>query len=65
MSRDRHEWVKMDYDPLEDQRYMDFSDDERSYRGGDYKRPGYNPKHNSIRLERVVIDTDKIRLKPI
>lgn len=61
---DRYDWVKIPTDALEDTRYMDFSDNERSYRGGDYKRPGYNVNHNSIYVEKIRIDVDRVRLKP-
>ena len=45
-------------------RFMIFSDYPRSYRGGDIKQPGYNPNHQSTRIERVSLYTDDISLKP-
>lgn len=45
-------------------RFMVPSDYPRSYRGGDFKQPGYNPSHQSVRVERVNLYSDDVTLKP-
>lgn len=45
-------------------RFYDFSSDTRSYRSGDFPQPGYNPNHNSTRVEKVRVNSDDISLKP-
>ena len=45
-------------------RYNEIEDKPRSYRGGDYKQAGYNPNHNSTRVERVNLKSESIQLKP-
>ncbi len=44
-------------------RFMVFSDYPRNYRGGDFKTPGYNPNHQSVRVEKVNLYTDDLTLK--
>jgi hypothetical protein len=43
--------------------FINFSDYPRSYRGGDFPQPGYNPNHQSVRTERVNLYNDNITLK--
>lgn len=54
--------------PLSDNRkdrFMDFGTMPRSYRGdgGTFPQPGYNPNHQSTRVEKVNLETDDITLK--
>ncbi|RKZ10824.1 hypothetical protein DRQ25_01575 [Candidatus Fermentibacteria bacterium] len=44
-------------------KWMDYSQQPRRYRGGTYPQAGYNPKHNSTRVEQVRLDSDSITLK--
>jgi len=50
---------------IEDQkaRFINYEDYPRSYRGGDMKRPGYNPNHQSTRIEKVNLRNDGLTLK--
>lgn len=54
--------------PLSDNqkdRFIDFTTDTRRYRGEfGFKQPGYNPNHNSTKVEKVKLDVDNITLKP-
>ena len=46
-------------------RFIDFTSDTRRYRGEEgFKQPGYNPNHNSTKIEKVKLDVDDIALKP-
>lgn len=45
-------------------RFMNYGDYPRNYRGGDIKRPGYNPNQQSIRIENINLKTDDLTLKP-
>jgi len=45
-------------------RFINYGDYPRSYRGGDIKRPGYNPNQQSIRVERINLKNDNLTLKP-
>jgi len=45
-------------------RFIVGGDYPRSYRGGDIKQPGYNPNHQSTRVERINLYTDDLTLKP-
>jgi hypothetical protein len=38
--------------------------DTRKYKHGDWLRAGYNPNHNSIRVERVRLVSNNYTLKP-
>lgn len=51
---------------IEDQkaRFINHSDYPRNYRGGDIKQPGYNPNHQSTRIEKINLRTDDLTLKP-
>jgi len=44
-------------------RFYKFETNPRSYRGGVFKQAGYNPNHNSTRVESVRINSDGITLK--
>lgn len=50
---------------IEDQkaRFINYEDYPRNYRGGDIKRPGYNPNHQSTRVERINLKVDNLTLK--
>jgi hypothetical protein len=45
-------------------RFMDFSQHPRSYRNGEFKQPGYNPNHQSVRVERSNLERDDLTFKP-
>jgi hypothetical protein len=45
-------------------RFMDYGQYSRSYRNGEFKQPGYNPNHQSIRVEKVNLNRDDLTLKP-
>ena len=47
-------------------RFPDYADDDkRSWRGQDgWKQAGYNPNHQSTRVENVNLKTDDLNLKP-
>jgi len=45
-------------------RFINYEDYPRDYRGGDIKRPGYNPHHQSTRIERINLKSDGLTLKP-
>jgi len=45
-------------------RFIVFGNHPRSYRGGDFKQAGYNPNHQSVRVEKVNLYNDDITLKP-
>lgn len=45
-------------------RYVKFEEEPRSYRGGGFKLPGYNPNHNSTRIEKPPLESENIQLKP-
>jgi len=45
-------------------RFIVFGDYPRNYRGGDFKQPGYNPNHQSTRVERTNLYSDDVTLKP-
>ncbi len=42
----------------------DTQNDARKYRNGDWPRAGYNPNHQSTRVERVRLVSDDYTLKP-
>lgn len=44
-------------------RFYKFETNPRSYRDGVFKQPGYNPKHNSITVERININSDDITVR--
>ena len=39
-------------------RFVRFDDFPRSYRGGEFKQAGYEPAHNSTRIEKINLRTD-------
>jgi hypothetical protein len=45
-------------------RFMKFEQYPRRYRHGYFPQAGYNPNHQSTRVERVRLDNDSITLKP-
>ena len=45
-------------------KFMDFEQYPRSYRGGRYPQAGYNPNHQSIRVERANLYKEDLSLKP-
>jgi len=45
-------------------RFINFGDYPRNYRGGDFPQAGYNPNHQSVRVEKVNLYNDDITLKP-
>lgn len=45
-------------------RFMNYENYPRDYRGGDIKRPGYNPNHQSTRIERINLTSDSLTLRP-
>ena len=47
-------------------RFYKFETNPRSYRGtgGSFKMPGYNPNHQSTRVERKNINSDTLSFKP-
>lgn len=51
---------------IEDQkaRFINYEAYPRNYRGADIKRPGYNPNHQSTRVERINLRVDDLTLKP-
>lgn len=44
-------------------KYYRFDLNERGWRDG-FLQPGYNPNHNSTKVERININKEGIRLKP-
>lgn len=44
-------------------RFINYEDYPRRYRHGDFLQPGYNPNHNSTRVERVNLRNDNITFK--
>lgn len=44
-------------------RFIDYGQYKRNYRHGYFPQPGYNPNHNSTRLERVRLDSDNVTHK--
>lgn len=44
-------------------RFYKFETNPRSYRGGAFKQPGYNPKHNSTRVEQINVNSDGITIR--
>ena len=44
------------------ERFYKFDTDPRGWRDG-FKQPGYNPNHNSARIESININSDTISLK--
>ena len=55
--------------PLSDNkkdRFMKFEDSPRSYRGesGTFPQAGYNPNHQSTRVEKINLESDEYTLKP-
>ena len=44
--------------------FMNFEDFPRSYRDGYFPQAGYNPNHNSSRVERINLKTWDYTLKP-
>jgi hypothetical protein len=44
--------------------FMNYEDYPRNYRGGDFPQAGYNPNHNSTRVERVNLRQWDYTLKP-
>jgi hypothetical protein len=49
--------------PNQRARFMDYSQFKRSYRHGRFPQPGYNPNHDSTRVERIRLDRDDVTLK--
>ena len=47
-------------------KFKAYTDEPRSYRGdgGNYPQGGYNPAHNSSRVEKINLRTDEYSLKP-
>ena len=46
-------------------RFIDYSADTRRYRGeAGFPQPGYNPNHNSTKVEKIKLDVDDITLRP-
>lgn len=45
-------------------RFMNFEQHPRSYRHGFFPQGGYNPNHNSIRVEKIRLDADDYTLLP-
>lgn len=46
----------------DNERYYKFETDPRGFRDG-FKQAGYNPNHNSARVENIRINSDNITLK--
>jgi hypothetical protein len=44
--------------------FMNYEDYPRNYRGGDFPQAGYNPSHNSTRVERINLKQWDYTLKP-
>lgn len=44
-------------------KFMDFESYPRTYRNGEFKQPGYNPNHQSIRVEKVNLYKEDLTLK--
>jgi len=64
----RHpKWIKIEEkSPISynsDDRYMRFEDSPRSYRGGVFKQPGYNPNHNALGVEKVSLNSDNLQFR--
>ena len=45
-------------------RFINYGDYPRNYRGGDIKRPGYNPNQQSTSIENINLKNDNLTLKP-
>jgi len=45
-------------------RFINYENYPRNYRGGNIKQPGYNPNHQSTRVERINLKSDSLTLKP-
>lgn len=45
------------------ERFMKFEQYPRSYRNGVFPQAGYNPNHNSTRVEKIRLDSDDYTLK--
>ena len=64
----RHpKWIKIEEKyPISynaDDRYLKCENYPRSYRGGGFKQPGYNPNHNILEVERVNINSDNLQFR--
>ena len=44
-------------------KFMDYSAQPRRYRNGYWPQAGYNPNHNSTRVEQIRLDSEDITLK--
>ncbi len=51
----------MSYDKKD--KFHKFETDSRSFRDGEFKQAGYNPNHDSTRVEKINTETDGITLK--
>lgn len=47
-------------------KFINYTDYPRSYRGdgGNFPQGGYNPAHNSSKVEKINLKTDEFTLKP-
>jgi len=45
-------------------RFMKFEQHPRSYREGVYPQAGYNPNHQTIRVEKINLERDDYTIKP-